>query len=156
MNNFQFYSSVNITLNQIINTIEQHRILEEDYSLRIGSIIFEENLKKEINKKKKEIISQVNETFETISYSLRLEDIRADLNETEASNRSYYDILLIFENDLEEMYSVPVNIKITLGKSKDNVCGWKGLASALYPNITLDNITKNNFYQIVKDKKITN
>lgn len=155
MNNFEFYSAVNTTLNIIIENIEQKNILQEDYSLRVGSIIFEENLKKEINKKKQEIIDKVNKTFKTNSLDLKLDSIQSDLNETEAGNRSYYDILLTFENDLEELYTVPVNIKITLGKSKDNVCGWKGLASALYPNITLDNINKIKFYQIAKDRKIT-
>lgn len=156
MNNFEFYSAVNTTLNIIIENIEQKNILQEDYSLRVGSIIFEENLKKEINKKKQEIIDKVNKIFKTNSLDLKLDSIQSDLNETEAGNRSYYDILLTFENDLEELYTVPVNIKITLGKSKDNVCGWKGLASALYPNITIDNISKNKFYQLVKEKEITN
>ena len=157
MNNFEFYSAVNTTLNIIIENIEQKNILQEDYSLRVGSIIFEENLKKEINKKKQEIIDEVNKTFKSTSFDFKLETIQSDLNETEARNRSYYDILLIFKNHLDKLYTVPVNIKITLGKSKDNVCGWKGLASALYPNITIDNnISKNKFYQLVKEKEITN
>lgn len=152
---FEFNSTVKITLNQIIKTIEQKNVLKEDYQLRVGSIFFEENLKNEINKKNEEIIKNVNELLKSIYYQLRLESITAELNETETSNRTYYDLLLNFKDkDSDELIQVPVNIKITLGKSKDNVCGWQGLASALYLNITLDNIKKKEFYQLVKNNKM--
>ena len=57
---FEFNSTVKITLNQIIKTIDQKNVLKEDYQLRVGSIFFEENLKNEINKKNEEIIENVN------------------------------------------------------------------------------------------------
>jgi len=44
---FEFNSTIKITLNQIIRTIDQKNVLKEDYQLRVGSIFFEENLKNE-------------------------------------------------------------------------------------------------------------
>lgn len=152
MNNFEFYSAVNTTLNIIIENIEQDKFFQKDYSSRIGSILFEENLKKEINKNKENIINNVNKLFKDISCDLQLESIRV---EDKTDNKSYYDMLLIFEDDLEEIYTAPINIKISSGKTKETICEWKGLSSALYPNITLDNINKIKFYQIAKDRKIT-
>ena len=67
---FEFNSTIKITLNQIIRTIDQKNVLKEDYQLRVGSIFFEENLKNEINKKNKEIIENVNELLQSIYYQL--------------------------------------------------------------------------------------
>lgn len=110
---------------------DTHRHNVSLYKNRSGSTIFEEHLKTCIREHHDQIVKKSNEHLEGLGRLVRITRVVAVENENESQNRSFADCLIECTHKGDNI-SIPVNIKLSNGKTYDNIGGWSSIGRIFF------------------------